>query len=422
MPHRKRYVLAGTGGRGLSMFAQPLLKTFTEHCELVGFFDQNLLRMQAGNELLGSQLPCYTDFDKMLKEANPDAVLIATQDSTHAEYIIRTLSAGKRAISEKPVCTDAKQAREVLAAAQAARKNGAQCWVTHNMRYGADITTCKKVIESGVIGEVKAVNFHENLDRKHGADYFRRWHRLKKNSGGLLIQKASHHFDALNWLVGSLPKTVVAQGGTYFYGKNGPFRHSRCSTCPHAKQCDFYADLWSNERNRKLYLETEKADGYVRDACVFDLEIDIEDQMGVLYSYANNVQVIYSLTAFASYEGWQIQFEGTKGRLELKAVHDTQWAAGSVAVFGTEKLLGESLTLFTQKKGIENIPLIRGEGEHGGADAQLQADFFGRPWDAEPTFRMAPVEQAIQAILIGDAANISMAQHSKPIDVQGLLK
>ena len=422
MPQKKRYVLVGTGGRGMYMFAKPLLETFTEHCELVGFLDRNPLRMQAVNSILGSNVPCYTDFDTLLKEAKPDAVIVASADATHAEYIIRALNAGKRVISEKPVCTDAKQAKEILAAAQAARKNGAECWVTHNMRYGADMTVCKQIIASGGIGDLKAINFHENLDRKHGADYFRRWHRLKKNSGGLLVQKASHHFDALNWLVGSNPKTVSAQGGTYFYGKNGKFRGTRCSTCPHTKECDFYADLWANERNRKLYQEPEKADGYMRDACVFAEEIDMEDQMGVLYSYENNVQVIYSLTAFASYEGWLIQFEGTKGRLELKAVHNTNWATGSVAVHGMEKILGETLVQFTPGKGIENIPLTRGEGTHGGSDAQLQHDFFGRPWDAAPTARMAPVAQAIQAILIGHAANVSMAKGGIPVDAQALLK
>lgn len=422
MGERKRYVLAGTGGRGLGMFARPLLEKHTQYCELAGLFDHNPDRIKAANDLLGTKLPGYTDFDEMLRVARPDAVIIATRDSTHAQYIVQTLEAGKRAISEKPVCVDGKQAREILAAAKKARRKGAVCYVTHNMRYGTAISEMKRQLDSGLIGELKAVNFHENLDRKHGADYFRRWHRVKKNSGGLLIHKASHHFDALNWLVGSNPDELVAQGGTLFYGKNGPFRHKRCEGCPHAKKCDFYAEMWANERNRKLYKEAEKSDGYIRDGCVFDKEVDIEDHAGVLYTYQNGVHVTYSLTAFATYEGWHIQFEGTKGRLEQKEIHDTRWAAGNITVHGMEKALGKTLTLFSPVEGIRQIPIPEAEGGHGGADPAILHDFFGRPFDAPPTARMAPLEQAIQAVLIGHAANVSIAKGAKSVKVQDFLK
>jgi predicted dehydrogenase len=45
------------------------------------------------------------------------------------------------------------------------------------------------------IGEIKSVHFEWLLDTIHGADYFRRWHRNKNNSGGLMVHKATHHFD-----------------------------------------------------------------------------------------------------------------------------------------------------------------------------------------------------------------------------------
>ncbi len=40
-----------------------------------------------------------------------------------------------------------------------------------------------------LIGDIKSVDFHWYLDTSHGADYFRRWHRLRKNSGSLLVHK-----------------------------------------------------------------------------------------------------------------------------------------------------------------------------------------------------------------------------------------
>ena len=50
------------------------------------------------------------------------------------------------------------------------------------------------------------------------ADYFRRWHRDKRNSGGLLVHKATHHFDLINFWLGSAPELVMALGGLRFYG------------------------------------------------------------------------------------------------------------------------------------------------------------------------------------------------------------
>ena len=51
------------------------------------------------------------------------------------------------------------------------------------------------------IGEVFSVHFEWLLNTQHGADYFRRWHRDKRNSGGLLVHKSTHHFDLVNfWL------------------------------------------------------------------------------------------------------------------------------------------------------------------------------------------------------------------------------
>src|SRR4029077_1785854 len=116
-------------------------------------YDSNALRLKGANELLKAEIPSFTDFDEMLKKAKPDAVLIASRDSTHAENIIRTMEAGKRAISEKPLCVDGKQCRDILAAAQKYRPKGADCFVTHNMRYGPSIIELKKVLESGAIGE-----------------------------------------------------------------------------------------------------------------------------------------------------------------------------------------------------------------------------------------------------------------------------
>jgi predicted dehydrogenase len=56
-------------------------------------------------------------------------------------------------------------------------------------------TKVKELLIAGAIGDVKSVHFEWLLDTNHGADYFRRWHREKRNSGGLMVYQSTDHFD-----------------------------------------------------------------------------------------------------------------------------------------------------------------------------------------------------------------------------------
>ena len=58
-----------------------------------------------------------------------------------------------------------------------------------NYRYAPHHTKIRELVRDGVIGEVYSVHFEWLLNTVHGADYYRRWHRNKANSGGLLVHK-----------------------------------------------------------------------------------------------------------------------------------------------------------------------------------------------------------------------------------------
>ena len=413
----KRYAIVGTGHRAEGMFARPLHEDFPETAELVALCDPNPLRMGAVAAGLSGEVATFTEFDAMMRAAQPDALVVTSRDATHAHYVVAALDAGVRAISEKALCTTAEQCRAILAAAS---RSSAVCRVTHNARYGAADRQIRDLLRSGRIGTPLFMQFDETLDRCHGADYFRRWHRYMANSGGLLIHKASHHFDCINWWADSKPAWVSAQGRLAFYGKNGSVRGERCRGCPHAENCDFYADFFQRERYRKLYFEAESADGYHRDGCVFAEDIDICDQMAVLIRYQSGLEVSYTLAAYSPYESQRVVVEGTKGRLEYFGRSSTGFALGGKHLPGIEQIAAEQLTLYLPAEGVVEVPITRQTGSHGGADPQLRAEFFGRPWDAEPTEQMASVEEAVQAVLIGAAANQSI-ETSEPVAVQELL-
>ena len=122
----------------------------------------------------------------------------------------------------------------------------------------------------------------------HGADYFRRWHSHKENSGGLMVHKATHHFDLVNWWLSAVPVTVSASGKRDFYTPadgEAPRPREPPRALPHLPREGASAPsswTWPPSRDLKaLYLDKEHHDGYFRDRCVFRPDIDIEDTMNV---------------------------------------------------------------------------------------------------------------------------------------------
>jgi predicted dehydrogenase len=313
----KRYALVGCGIRGLSMYAAPIVRHYSDVAQLVAICDTNVTRIQALRRYVGVEIPAFTEYAAMLRESCPDTVIIASVDSTHAAYLIEALDAGCDAITEKPMVIDDVQARAVLACE---RRTGKRVIVTFNYRYSPAHQQLRRLLAQDVIGRIISIDFHWYLDRIHGADYFRRWDRVMENSGGLLVHKASHHFDLVNWWTASEPVEVYASGRLAFYGATRVERGERCLTCGHKQTCEFYLDLAEQEHLRALYLDAEGEDGYHRDACVFADEIDIYDTMAATIRYSNGASMSYSLNAFAPYEGYSIAINGDLGRLEQAIV------------------------------------------------------------------------------------------------------
>ncbi|MEK8225873.1 Gfo/Idh/MocA family oxidoreductase [Oerskovia sp. M15] len=138
----------------------------------------------------------------MVLEQRVDTVVVTSPDRTHADVVARAVRAGADVVLEKPMTTTVEGCREILAAIE---ETGRDLVLTFNYRYSPRNTALKEVVASGEIGTVTAVHFEWVLDTVHGADYFRRWHRDKGSSGGLLVHKASHHFDLVNWWLDDSP-------------------------------------------------------------------------------------------------------------------------------------------------------------------------------------------------------------------------
>ena len=382
-----RLAIVGTGGRGTSMWGYDLMKSYPDYIEFVGLCDKNEGRVETGKKIIGASCPTYTDFEKMMKETRPDVLIVTTMDSTHHHFIIRGMELGADIITEKPMTTDEKKIQAIL---DAEKRTGKNCRVTFNYRYSPHRAKIWELLRAGEIGDITSVDFHWYLDTSHGADYFRRWHRLVECSGSLWVHKASHHFDLLNWWIDSDPESVYALGSLDHYGKNGTFRAENCRTCPHTSKCKFYYDITRNQNYMDLYVANEKYDGYLRDGCVFKNDVNIFDKMAATIRYKNGVQVAYSLTTYSPYEGYRIAFNGTKGRLEA-------WIQESRP---TSDVNFDELVLFKNFGKREYIQIPFGTSGHGGGDALLKDQIF-LPGIKDPYKQCASVRDGALACLVG---------------------
>ncbi|MFI6477214.1 Gfo/Idh/MocA family protein [Nonomuraea sp. NPDC050663] len=406
-----RYAFVGTGHR-IQMYVDALVGEWSDTGDIVGLCDRNQTRMQYYVERAGRPVPTYKpeEFDAMLEQC--DAVIVATVDATHAEYVVRALDAGKDVICEKPLTIDADGCEEIRAAAE---RNPGKLVVTFNYRYSPRNSAVRRLIAAGEIGEITSVHFDWTLDTIHGADYFRRWHRDKVNSGGLLVHKSTHHFDLVNWWLAAAAETVYAQGSLRFYGdanaasRGMTDRPERAHGAPGLGTDPYLLDLAADPRLKRLYLDAEHEDGYHRDQDVFAPGITIEDNMSVLVRYSGGAQLTYNLVAHAPSEGYRVVFNGTGGRIELTVCERT-WTPPHAAIdpsaASKEHVTDawEKLVLHRLWEPPQEIEIEQGAGGHGGGDRLLLDDVFRGAGD-DPLRRQAGYVDGIRSVLVGAAAN-----------------
>ena len=417
----KKYALVGTGGRA-GMYIAAIGGQWKETATLVAFCDTNHTRMQYANQLLKNEggAPVSTwhasQFEEMIRETRPDVIIVTTMDRTHDDYIVRALHAGCDVITEKPMTIDEQRALRIL---DAIEETGRQVRVTFNYRYAPHHSKVRELLMNGTIGEVNSVHFEWLLNTEHGADYFRRWHREKRNSGGLLVHKSTHHFDLMNFWLGSYPQRVYAEGSLRFYGKENAERRGITQFYPRAHgyaaalDDPFALHMADNPQLKALYLDAEHEDNYFRDQSVFSDGITIEDTLSVLVKYQNEVQLTYSLNAYLPWEGLNVVFNGSEGRLEMKLVEKSYVNAGGDRA-SEGSLEGCDITVFPMFAAPWKAEFALGEGGHGGGDNAMLADLFG-PATHDPLQRAADHRAGAMSILTGIAGNISM-QQQRPVN------
>ena len=410
---KKRYVVCGVSSRAIYMYIGPMLRQFKHCAELVGMLDIDPLRFQVCKDAVpeAKDVPEYmaADFDKMMAETKPDAVLVVCMDRFHVEYIVRGLGYDVDVISEKPMTTNTADALKVM---EAEKKSKGNVICTFNYRYNPVHSKIREMIVDGKIGRVTHVDLNWYIDIKHGSSYFHRWNRMRENSGSLSIHKASHHFDLVNWWVDGVPEYVHAFGALNHYGPNGVFNPSRkdgrhCNECEEKMQCPYKArwttrssSIFAKDDHINAFEGTKKLfTTYRPDMCMFDSEINIHDTFIANIKYRNGVLLNYSANFSTPYEGYSLAFNGTHGRIETMEF----CGAAGAALPNPYPAGGQFIDYFPIFEGRERINIVKREGGHGGGDSAIHEDIFLGEDPARKFDILAKSVDGLRAISIGDA-------------------
>ncbi|MBD1379398.1 Gfo/Idh/MocA family protein [Metabacillus arenae] len=423
----RKYAICGLSNRAMKMFIKPLLNEFAANNQIVALLDYDSYRFTACQKEYPqiNNVPTYIpeQFGRMIEETKPDALIVASRDDTHVEYIVNGLAYDLDVITEKPMVTNVEDVKKVL---KAEADSKGKVTVTFNYRYSPIHRKIKELLLEGKIGRITSVDLNWYIDTYHGASYFKRWNRRRKYSGGLSIHKSTHHIDLINWWLDQKPVDVFAFGALNYYGPEGELNPSKedhrfCGTCHVKHKCDYFMRWTSrsetiNVADDHYTMKEMRAGNYTNyrpDACIFDSEIDIEDTYTATVKYDKGALLSYSINFSLPYEGYRLAINGTKGRIETQEFH-----APSRVPFPVPEQTIEYYPLFGSK---EIIHVVQTPGGHGGGDPILLEDIF---LGADPRRQydiLAGTVAGAYSIAAGEAIWRSVKEKA-PINIQSMLK
>ncbi len=361
----------GYGGRAQGMLGD--IERLNARAEVVAITDVRNDEIKKQMESAGkdvSKVAFYTDADEMMDKTQLDGVLIGTRCSLHAQMAIKVLQRNLPLFLEKPIATNMA---DLLALKAAAEKTSSDVVVSFPLRVTPLVQLAKEIIDSGKIGTVEHVQAWNNVS--YGACYYQTWYRDENETQGLFLQKATHDFDYINYLLGTRPKWVSAMTAKRVYTGDHP-AGLKCDECDEQDTClesPFHIFF------TKLESPRVQPSGLM---CGFAVDTGNEDSGSALIQYESGMHVCYSQNFFARKTAGArgARLFGYKGTLEF------DWYTDELKVH------------MHHQPRTETTKMNTAGSSHGGGDTVL-ADSFIRIIRGESK-SVAPLEAGLLSALM----------------------
>ena len=294
-----------------------------------------------------SKVAFYTDADEMLEREQLDGVMVGTRCSLHTRMAVKVLARNLPLFLEKPVATSMS---DLLTLRDAASKSSSEVVVSFPLRVTPLAQLAKEIIGSGKLGTVEHVQAWNNVS--YGNHYYQGWYRDEQETQGLFLQKATHDFDYINYLLELKPQWICAMNSKQIYKGDHP-AGLRCDDCDEWDSCiesPFHRFFTRKERDRV---------GPSSLVCGFATDTGNEDSGSALIRYETGMHACYSQNFFArrgagkrgatllGYSG-TLEFDWYTDRLKVHMHHTPR---------------------------VETYQMDTGTASHGGGDVVLMDNF-----------------------------------------------
>jgi len=177
--------------------------------QVVGVADADVAR---GSQLAEQHdLPFFQSYAALIR-ANPDGVIVTSENSRHLPLVELAADAGVHVLCEKPLATTVEDAGAIV---EACADAGVILMTAFPMRFSTPLLAVKRQLAAGELGEVlaiKGVNQGE-LPTKHRAWFV----DPELAGGGAVIDHTVHLVDVMRWYLESEVREVYAQTNRIFH-------------------------------------------------------------------------------------------------------------------------------------------------------------------------------------------------------------
>jgi predicted dehydrogenase len=172
---------------------------------LAGVWDDDAERGRAAAERF--RVPFFEQLDGLL--AACDTMIVAAENVNHKPIVLAAVRAGVPVLCEKPLATNAADAREMVAAC---REAGVLLGTAFPVRYSPAMRRLRAAVQSGAFGQTLMVRATNRGTYPGG------WFSdAALSGGGALIDHIVHVADLLRWVWGLEFRDVYAEAATRYH-------------------------------------------------------------------------------------------------------------------------------------------------------------------------------------------------------------
>ena len=292
----------------------------------------------------GQDVHIYADADSMLANESLDGVMIGTRCSLHTPMALLAGNAGIPLFLEKPVAISWDQ----LSALESLMPMSDKIVVSFPLRRSAIVERVKEYIDGGTLGTIQHVQAWNNVN--YGRGYYHKWYRDDNETGGLFLQKTTHDFDYLNYLLGdNAPVQICAMESKQIFKGDMP-AGQKCADCPKAAECP--------EHPEKVRTYGSGSGNGQGEWCCFAVDTGNHDSASAIVAYENGLHLNYSQNFFVRKDIGRrgARFMGYYGTVEF----EFNTATLRVVYHNRDEIITEN---------------VGAKGGHAGGDALLMNNF-----------------------------------------------